>query len=157
MLHLLMRDKRDNPSNYSMVVISEGAAWNGYSLREYGQADAFGHRKKANVGEDLGAEIRRHTKEETVISDLTYDLRSGEADFIDKLIAGTFGHMAVEAVEKNGTGVMAAIRNGCYAMVPIPDSKLGPRLIDVETMYDTEQYRPKCSNKEGLPVFLARV
>jgi len=157
MLHHLMRDKRDNPSNYSMVVLSEGASWSGYSLREYGQADAFGHRKKANVGEDLGAEIRTHTKEETVVSDLTYDLRSGEADFIDKMIACTFGNMAVEAVQQDRTGLMTAIHNGCYAMVPIPDSKLGPRQIDVETMYDTEEYRPRYSNKEGLPVFLQKL
>jgi len=156
MLHYLMKDKRDNPSNYSMVVLSEGASWIGYSLREYGQADAFGHRKKANVGEDLGAEIRTHTKEETVISDLTYDLRSGEADFIDKMIACTFGTMAVEAVQQNRTGLMTSIHSGCYAMVPIPDSKLGPRQIDVEAMYDTEEYRPKYSKKEGLPIFLQR-
>ena len=91
-----------------------------------------------------------------VVSDLTYDLRSGEADFIDKMIAITFGHMAVECAEQNKSGLMTAIANGCYAIVPIPDSKLGPRRIDVETMYDTAQYRPRYSRKAGLPVFLAR-
>jgi 6-phosphofructokinase len=156
MLDLLMRDKKENPSNYCMVILSEGAEWSGYSVREYGDADAFGHRKKANVGEDFGEEVKKRTGQETVISDLTYDLRSGEADFIDKMIAGTFGNMAIECVAQNKTGLMAAISNGCYTMVPIPDSKLGPRCIDVETMYDTEQYRPKYSNKAGMPVFLTR-
>jgi 6-phosphofructokinase 1 len=156
MLDLLMRDKKENPSNYCMVILSEGAEWSGYSVREYGEADSFGHRKKANVGEDFGEEVKTRTRQETVISDLTYDLRSGEADFIDKMIAGTFGNMAIECVAQNKTGLMAAISGGCYAMVPIPDSKLGPRWIDVGTMYDTEQYRPKCSNKAGMPVFLTR-
>jgi 6-phosphofructokinase len=156
MIGLLMEDKRSNPSNYSLVVLSEGAEWTGYSLREYGEADAFGHKKKANVGEDLGEEIRKRTKQETVISDLTYELRSGEADFIDKMIAGTFANMAVESVQQNKTGLMAAISGGCYRMVPIPDSKLGPRKIDVESMYDTGQYRPRYSNKEGVPVFLTK-
>lgn len=156
MIDLLMRDKRDNPSSYCLVVLSEGAEWNGYSLREYGEADAFGHRKKANVGEDLAEEVKKRAKQETVVSDLTYDLRSGEADFIDKMIASTFAHMAVESVESGRTGLMAAISNGCYAMVPIPDSKLGPRHIDVATMYDTESYRPRYSGKAGLPVFLTR-
>lgn len=156
MIDLLMRDKRDNPSSYCLVVLSEGAEWNGYSLREYGEADAFGHRKKANVGEDLAEEVKKRTKQETVVSDLTYDLRSGEADFIDKMIASTFAHMAVESVESGKTGLMASISNGCYAMVPIPDSKLGPRHIDVATMYDTERYRPRYSGKAGLPVFLTR-
>lgn len=156
MIDLLLQDKRSNPSNYCLVVLSEGAEWEGYSLSEYGEADAFGHRKKANVGEDLGEEIRKHSKQETVISDLTYELRSGEADFIDKMIASTFGNMAVECVEQNKTGLMAAITGGCYQMVPIPESKLGPRKIDVDSMYDTEQYRPRYSNKAGMPVFLTR-
>jgi ATP-dependent phosphofructokinase / diphosphate-dependent phosphofructokinase len=156
MISLLMKDKQSNPSNYCLVILSEGAEWIGYSLREYGEADAFGHKKKANVGEDLGEEIRKRTKQETVISDLTYDLRSGEADFIDKMIASTFGNMAVESVQQNKTGLMAAISGGCYQMVPIPDSKLGPRKIDVDSMYDTEQYRPRYSNKAGMPVFLTR-
>ena len=157
MIELLARDKRDNPSNYSIVVLSEGAEWSGYHVREYGEADAYGHRKKANVAEDLGELIRKHTKQETVISDLTYDLRSGEPDFLDKLIAGTFGSMAVECIAENKSGLMASITNGCYAMVPIPDSKLGPRKLDVDAMYDTEQYRPKYTHKAGMPVFLTRV
>jgi ATP-dependent phosphofructokinase / diphosphate-dependent phosphofructokinase len=156
MIDLLMRDKRNNPSNYCLVVLSEGAEWRGYSLKEYGEADAFGHRHKANVAEDFGKEVKKQTGEELVVSDLTYDLRSGEADFIDKMIATTFGHMAAECVTQKKTGLMAAISNGCYAMVPIPESKLGPRRIDVEKVYDTEQYRPRYANKIGLPVFLAR-
>lgn len=156
MIELLILDKCENPSNYSMVLLSEGAEWEGYHVREYGEADAFGHRKKINVGEDLGDEIRKRTKAETVISDLTYDLRSGEADFIDKLIANTFAHMAVESIEKNQSGLMTAIANGCYSMMPIPDSKLGPRQIEVESMYDIEQFRPKYTNKAGMPIFLTR-
>lgn len=156
MIDLLMRDKAENPSNYCLVVLSEGAEWSSYSIKEYGEADAFGHRKKANVGEDFGEEVKKRTKQELVISDLTYDLRSGEADFVDKLVASTFGNMAVECVAQNKTGLMAAISGGCYAMVPIPDSKLGPRCINVEALYDTEQYRPKYSNKVGVPVFLTR-
>src|SRR5216117_395562 len=49
LLDLLMSDKRDNPSNYALVVLSEGAEWRNYGIREKGEADAFGHRKKANV------------------------------------------------------------------------------------------------------------
>jgi ATP-dependent phosphofructokinase / diphosphate-dependent phosphofructokinase len=157
MIDLLLSDKRSNPSNYCLVVLSEGAEWDGFSLREYGAADAFGHRKKVNVGEEFGEEIQKRTKTETVISDLTYELRSGEADFIDKLIASTFGHMAIECIKHNESGVMTAIANGCYAFVPIPESRLGPRTIDVETMYDTERYLPNYSKKAGVPVFLARV
>ena len=156
MIDLVMEDKQHNPNHYSLVVLSEGATWEGYSLGEYGEPDAYGHRKKRNVGEDFGAEVRERTKQETVISDLTYELRSGEADFIDKIVATTYGNMAVECIWNKQTGVMTAIQSGCYAIVPIPDPGLGPRHIDIKTMFDTERYRPSYSNKLGLPLFLTR-
>src|ERR1700757_1284146 len=68
LIDILMRDKRENPSNYCLFVMSEGAEWEGYRLREYGEADAYGHRKKANVAEDLSDVIKKHTGEETVVS-----------------------------------------------------------------------------------------
>ena len=157
MIDLLMEEKRDNPSNYSLVILSEGAEWEGYRVREYGEPDAYGHRKKASVAEDFSDEIKRRAGVETVISDLTYDLRSGEAAFIDKMISCTFAHMAVESIRKNQSGLMTAIAHGCYNMMPIPDSKLGPRCVDVEALYNTERYRPKYFEKAGLPIFLTRV
>ena len=156
MIDLLLTDKRRNPSNYCLVVLSEGAQWEGYKVREYGEEDAYGHRKKENIAESFSEEIKRRTKEETIVSDLTYDLRSGDPDFVDKLIASTFGTMALDAVLEGKSGRMAALVNGCYAMVPIPDPKLGPRKVDVATMYNTERYRPNYANKTGLPIFLTR-
>jgi 6-phosphofructokinase 1 len=156
MIELLVQDKRANPSNYSLVILSEGAQWEGYEMREYGEADAFGHRKKANVGEDLSDEIKKATGQETVVSDLTYELRSGSPDFVDKLVASTFASMAMDCIEKGEHGRMMAINQGCYAIVPIPDPKLGPRTVDVESMYNTERYRPIYANKLGLPIFLTQ-
>ena len=156
MVNLLVQDKRNNPSNYSMVVLSEGAEWEGFTLQEYGEPDAFGHRKKMSVAEAFSEEVKRLAKEETVVSDLTYDLRGGDPDFTDKLVASTFGTMAFDAVSKGRSGLMAAIQNGCYTMAPIPDPKLGPRHVDVATMYNTDRYRPQYDGKEGLPVFLIR-
>src|SRR5499427_5261592 len=51
LIELLIRDKQNNPSNYALIVLSEGAQWEGFEVRQYGEADAFGHRKKANVAE----------------------------------------------------------------------------------------------------------
>jgi len=156
LIQLLQEDKRTNPSNYALVVLSEGAAWEGYELREYGEPDAYGHRKKVNVAESLADEVRRRLNEETIVSDLTYDLRSGDPDFIDKLVALTFGNMAYDAVLDGKTGLMSALVNGCYDLVPIPDPKLGPRKLDVASTYNTERYRPIYANKRGLPIFLNR-
>ena len=154
LIGLLVTDKRHNPSNYCLVILSEGAEWEGYKVREYGEPDAYGHRKKENVAEALSDEIKARTKEETIVSDLTYDLRSGAPDFVDKLVANTFGTMALEAVLAGQSGLMAALVNGCYTMVPIPDPSLGPRHVEVATMYNTDRYRPNYANKAGLPIFL---
>ncbi|HEV2177231.1 MAG TPA: 6-phosphofructokinase [Terriglobia bacterium] len=156
LMDVLVTDKKLNPSNYALVIVSEGAGWQGYQVREYGEPDAFGHRKKANVGEDLSDEIKRATGEETIVSDLTYDLRSGTPDFVDRMVATTFANMAMDSVEKGAHGMMMAISHGCYTAVPIPDPKLGPRQVDVETMYNTQRYRPNYSRKVGLPIFLTQ-
>jgi len=156
LIDLLMTDKQRNPSNYALVILSEGAQWDGYKVEEYGEPDAYGHRKKASVAETLSAEIQQRKGTETVVSDLTYDLRGGPPDFMDKLIASTFGNMAYEATLAGQTGLMAGIHEGRYAMVPLPDPKLGPRKLDVATMYNTNRYRPNYSGKVGMPVFLTR-
>jgi 6-phosphofructokinase 1 len=109
------------------------------------------------VGDDLSAEIKARTGEETIVSDLTYDLRSGDPDFVDKLVACTFGNMAMDALQDGQSGMMTGIVNGCFDLVEIPDPKLGPRKVDVATMYNTERYRPNYNNKRGLPVFLSKL
>jgi 6-phosphofructokinase 1 len=156
LIGMLMEDKQNNPSNYSLAILSEGAQWEGYTVKEYGDPDAFGHRKKMSVAEDLSSELKAATGEETIVSDLTYDLRSGSADFVDRMVASTFAGMAMDAVEAGQHGQMCAISNGCYAMVGIPDPKLGPRHVEVATMYNTERYRPFYDRKLGLPIFLTR-
>lgn len=156
LIDLLVTDKQNNPSSYALVILSEGAEWEGYKVKEYGEADAFGHRKKANVGEDLSEEIKKATGEETIISDLTYDLRSGSPDFVDRMVAATFAGMAMDCIQESKHGVMMAIAGGCYAAVSIPDPGLGPRAVDVDSMYNTERYRPNYAAKLGLPIFLTR-
>src|SRR5271165_2557356 len=156
LIDVLMSDKHNNPSNYSLVILSEGAEWEGYTVKEYGEPDAYGHRKKMSVAEDLSSEIKAATGEETIVSDLTYNLRSGSPDFVDRMVAYTYAGMAMQALEEGKTGLMTAINGGCYTMVPIPDPKLGPRKVEVATMYNTERYRPTYEHKLGLPIFLVR-
>ena len=156
LIDLLVTDKKNNPSNYSLAILSEGAEWVGYTVKEYGEADAFGHRKKMSVAEDLSNEIKSATGEETIVSDLTYDLRSGSADFVDRMVAATYAGMAMDAIQEGKHGLMTAIVNGSYAMVGIPDPKLGPRHVDVASMYNTDRYRPVYDHKLGLPIFLTR-
>jgi 6-phosphofructokinase 1 len=157
LIDLLITEKRENPSNYAIVVLSEGATWHGYEVVEYGAADAYGRRRKASVAEVLAEEFRLRTSEETIVSDLTYDLRSGEPDFLDKLVASTYGTLALDAILERKSGLMSALVEGTYQLVPLPDPKLGARKVDVASMYNTDRYRPLYANKLGMPIFLNRL
>ncbi len=150
---LLMEDKANNPSNYALVVVSEGAIWTQGKVLEYGEADAYGHKKKADIGAALAEEVQKRTGQETMVSDLTYDLRSGEPDSIDQIVATTFANIAVELIREGAEGRMVAVQKGCYAHTPIPDMKLGARKVDVATLYNTDRYRPNYHSKLGAPLF----
>ena len=157
LIKVLVTDKKKNPSRYSLIVLSEGASWVGHEVQEYGEADAYGHRKKVNVAEAFSDQVKLRTGEDTLVSDLTYDLRSGSPDFLDKMIAYTFATMAVECISDRGSGRMMAIRNGCYSDIEIPDPQQGARRVDVDTMYNRKRFRPHYQGKKGLPVFMTRV
>ena len=153
---LLADDRRLNPSGYAFVIASEGAIWTGGRLDEVGEPDAYGHRHKADVGYALALELRGRTGIETVHSDLTYDLRSGEPDALDQMVAITFANVAMDLLASGVTGRMAAIREGKYAHSPLPDASLGPRQLDVATMYNAERFRPRYEARLGSPLLLGR-
>jgi len=154
---LLSEDKRNNPSHYALVVVSEGAAWKEGSVKEYGEADAYGHRKKVDIGQALGEEIRKRTGDEIMVSDLTYDLRSGEPDAIDQLVAITYANIAVDMLRDGITGRMVGLQNGCYAHAPLPASSMGARKVDIPALYNTERYRPNYTSKLGAPLLFNRI
>ena len=154
---VLVGDKQDNPSNYSLVVASEGAVWKGQDLAEYGEADAYGHRKKVDIGHALAEEVKRRTGHETMTSDLTYDLRSGDPDSIDHMVAITFANIALDAIADGVGGRMVAIRDGNYALAELPDPALGARRVDVDELYNPERYRPNYAAKLGAPLLLSTV
>ena len=151
---LLAADHAANPSHYAFVITAEGAIWKGAQLTDVGGADAFGHRHKANIGESLAAEIRDRTGIETLASELTYDLRSGEPDSIDSLVATTFANVAMDLVQGGITGRMVAIQDGKYAHTELPDPALGPRKVDVPAMYNVTRFRPRYDGKLGDPMLL---
>jgi 6-phosphofructokinase 1 len=157
LIELLLEDKRNNPSRYSLVIASEGAVWKGQKIVEIGEPDPYGHKKKADIGYALAEEIRRRTGEDTMSSDLTYDLRSGEADSLDQLVAITFANVAMDLLRDGVRGRMVAVQDGKYTHAPLPDPKAGPRKLDVQKMYNQERFRPHYSGKLGSPMLLAHV
>ncbi|HLV93719.1 MAG TPA: 6-phosphofructokinase [Candidatus Acidoferrales bacterium] len=154
---LLMEDKRNNPSNYALVVVSEGAVWKEGAIEEYGEADAYGHRKKVDIGHALGEQIKKRTGQEVMESDLTYDLRSGDPDAIDELVAITYANIAVDLIRDGLRGRLVGLQNGCYSQVALKDLPSGSRKVDVSRLYNTERYRPNYTSKLGAPLLFNRL
>ncbi len=148
------RDHTMSPGHYAMVLCSEGAIWKGGQLVEVGPPDAYGHRHKQNVGEALAEAITRETGLPTRPQDLAYDLRSGDPEPFDKIIANTFGTLAVELIARGKTGRMVCIQNGVYAETELPDPSWPPRTVDVASDYDAARFRPRFANRFGRTIFL---
>jgi ATP-dependent phosphofructokinase / diphosphate-dependent phosphofructokinase len=151
---LLADDHRLSPSRYAIVIAAEGAVWSGANLDEVGEADAFGHRHKANIGEALAAELSRRTGIESLAIELTYDLRSGQPDALDQIVATTFANVAMDLLAAEKFGRMAAIRDGKYAETSLPAAGAKSRRVDVEGMYNVERFRPRYDGRIGHPLLL---
>jgi 6-phosphofructokinase 1 len=154
---ILATDHRENPSRYALVITAEGAIWRGARLPDVGEADAFGHRHKADVGEALAIELRHRTRIEAVASELTYDLRSGEPDMLDSMVAITFANIGMDLLADGVSGRMSAVRDGKYTHSPLPEPGLGPRRVDVADMYNVERFRPRYDGRLGDPLLLLGV
>ncbi len=148
------RDYAASPGHYAMVLCSEGAIWKGGKLVEVGPPDAFGHRHKQNVGEALAEAITHTTGLPTRPQDLAYDLRSGDPEPFDKIIANTFGTLAVELAAAGKTGRMVCIEKGVYADTELPDPSRAPRTVDVAADYDAARFRPRFTSRFGRTIFL---
>jgi 6-phosphofructokinase 1 len=151
---ILKADHAANPSRYAFVITAEGAIWEGATMTDVGEADQFGHRHKANVGEALAVELRSRTGIETLASELTYDLRSGEPDSLDSMVATTFANIAMDLIADGTTGRMIAIQDGKYTHTDLPDPSRGPRRVDVPVMYNAARFRPRYDGKLGDPMLL---
>jgi 6-phosphofructokinase 1 len=151
----LLADKRSNPSNYCMMTISEGAIMEGGLVVETGEMDAYGHRKLGGVGEAASSEIKRLTGQDIMYQPLGYLMRSGAPDSLDRMVAMSYGNLAVQLIRRNETGKMVALHGGKYTTVPISMVLAGQKRVDVPSYYDIEHYRPKVTDFMGVPMFLS--
>ncbi len=151
---ILAEDHRLSPSRYAIVVAAEGAIWKGASLEELGEPDAFGHRRKADIGEVLAGELTRLTGIESLSIELTYDLRSGQPDALDQIVATTFANVGMDLVADGKFGRMVAIRDGKYAETTLPPAGGPARRVDVEAMYNVDRFRPRYDGRIGRPLLL---
>ncbi len=153
--NLLLEDKRNNPSNYSIMTVSEGATVKGGEIVERGDTDAFGHRKLGGIGDIISEEIKRITGQNTMYQKLGYLMRSGPPDSLDRMVAMCFGTLAFQLLKNGDFGKMVALREGKYTTFPLDQVTEGKKVADIKSYYDEENYKPRIKNVLGLPMFLS--
>lgn len=151
---LLLEDKRNNPSNYALMTISEGAIIKGGEIIETGEEDAYGHKKLGGVGQLVAEEVKRRTGQHVMFQQPAYLMRSGAPDSLDRMVAMSYGNLAAQLLKSGDTGKMVALQNGCYTAIPIDYIMSGKKVVDVERYYDSKEYRPNVKDIIGIPMFL---
>ena len=150
----LMDDKRKNPSRYAMTTISEGARFVGGEMVAGGTADAYGHRKLGGIGARTGEALKQITGEGIIYQQIGYLMRSGQPDALDLMVATNYAVMAADLLLEGTHGRLVALRNGIYVNVPIQEVREGEKRVDVDALYDVDEYRPKIRHVDGKPMFL---
>jgi 6-phosphofructokinase 1 len=149
-----LQDKKTNPSNYAMVTISEGAHFLGGQVVEYGEADAYGHKKLGGIGQLTGEALKKLTGEDIIYQQVSYLMRSGAPDALDLMVGVNYANLAVSLLASGVSGRMVALRDGTYTHIPMSSVTSGIKRVDVSELYDANEYRPKVRHVLGKPMFL---
>lgn len=151
---LVVADRLRNPSTYAMIAVSEGATLEGSQIEEYGQEDAYGHRKLGGIGIVLAEALKSITGIDTLSQQLGYMMRAGAPDSLDRMVAISFANLAIDEVQKGTYGRMASLQYGQYTTVPVEAPVQGTKRVDVDALYDSKAYRPHVHAVLGTPMFL---
>lgn len=151
---LLVQDKQANPSHYAMMTISEGARQIGGEVVQTGVADPYGHKKLGGIGAVTAEKLEQMTGVKTLCQELAYLMRSGVPDALDVMVAVNYANTAMDLLAMGKTGRMVALQHGRYTDVSAESPTLDIKHVDVRSLYDVENYRPKVQHVLGKPMFL---
>ena len=159
---LLTEDRETNPSSYSVVLVSEGAMFEGGDMIFEGHAqDMFGHKKLGGVGDMISNQLKKLSpkynsgRQINVINQrLSYLVRCGDPDAIDSIVPMAFGNLALDLVLGGISGRLVSLRNGKYDNVPIEAVTSTKKVVDVVKYYNTERLRPYYKSFNLKPLFI---
>jgi len=159
---LLVYDRNRNPSKYAVVLVSEGAVFEGEEMVFQDKTtDAYGHAKLGGIGDMVSAGLAELTgkynngKTVNIINQkLGYMVRGGDPDAIDSIVPMAYGNLAVDLILRGEYARMVALRSGRYDSVPIDTVIAYKKTVDVERFYDTERYRPTYASFELAPMLV---
>ena len=154
--NLLKQDKRNNPSSYAMMTISEGARQIGGEIVENEKIvkDPYGHKKLGGIGKITAKNIEKITGLKTVLVQLSFLMRGGPPDTLDQMVAMNFANVALDLINEKQFGRMVSIQEGRYTHVSASSPLVGSRKIDVDNLYDIDNYRPIVKVTINMPIFL---
>jgi len=159
---LLMADRQRNPSHYSVVLVSEGAMFEGGEMVFQDKTtDAFGHAKLGGIGDLVSARLRDFTAKynngrsvDTVNQKLGYLVRCGDPDAIDSIVPMAYGNLALDLILKNVHGRLVVLKNGRYDNIPVDIVTSSKKTVNVDRFYNRERLRPKFESFEMTPLFI---
>jgi ATP-dependent phosphofructokinase / diphosphate-dependent phosphofructokinase len=160
---LLSSDRRKNPSNYSVVLISEGATMVHHHdmLFEGEETDQYGHKKLGGIGDqvaqglkDLSPKYNGGRRVNVLSQRLGYLVRSGDPDMMDSIVPMAYGNLALDLVLEKSFGRLVSLHNGCYDSVPIEVVTGHQKVVDVDKYYYVERLRPKYESFQRLPLLI---
>jgi 6-phosphofructokinase len=160
---LLVDDRARNPSNYSVVLVSEGAQIAGDSDMSFEgeERDMFGHKKLGGIGDRVANALKvlspkyNNGRRINVISQrLGYLVRCGDPDALDSIVPMVFGNLALDLIDSGNSGKLVSIHSGRYGSVPMEAIIGTKKVVDVDKYYNTERLRPKYKAFHNLPLFI---
>jgi 6-phosphofructokinase len=159
---LMVEDRNQNPSKYAVVLVSEGAMFEGGEMVfESQEADAFGHKKLGGIGDlvarrlgELSSKFNKGKKIGIINQRLGYLVRSGDPDGIDSIVPVAFGNLALNLILSGKTGRLVCLRNGKYANVPFKEVASRKKVVDVERFYNADRLRPQYQSFESNPLLI---
>lgn len=159
---MMMYDRSYNPSHYSVVLVSEGATFDGGEMVFSDRStDEYGHMKLGGIGDMVSAQLRELTAShnkgrmvDTVNQKLGYLTRCGDPDAIDSIVPMAYGNLALDLVLKNVHGRLVVLKNGRYDNIPVDIVTSTKKTVNVERFYNTERLRPKFESFEMTPLFI---
>jgi len=159
---LLVHDRNRNPSRYSIVLVSEGAMFEGGEMVfQKEAADAFGHKKLGGIGDLVSEELTQLSpkfnngkKVDCINQKLGYLVRCGDPDAIDSVVPMAYGNLALDLILNKIHGRLVVLKNGRYDNMPIDTVTATKKVVNVKEHYSTERLRPVYQSFEMKPLFL---
>ena len=129
----VIKKRNQRGKNFSIIVVAEGAKFEGGEVTLERKLDEFGHVRLGGIGELLAGKIEQMTQCETRVTVLGHVQRGGSATAYDRMLGTRFGHQAVQLVKEGKFGQMVALRGN--QIVPVPIEVAVGKLKTVDTAF----------------------